>query len=185
MAPSRILRDVYEEHIGNYGEPDESFVYEKAAPAPGFPGRIDVFVWNSDPECDVATFSTIGMSDKSMTGASHRAELHFAIRKCFSKAEMGPVTLFMANLAMHPFHTNSYFDWYHTIAEPGPIPQFKEAQCVWLHPPFVEDGWAEIRSQSTEIRILNIVPITEAERELQDIQQRADALDGIDIFAPR
>ena len=79
MGPSRIVRKVYDEHIWNYGEPDESFVYENASPAPGFPGRIDGFVWNANAECDIATFSTIGMSDQPMEGAKHRAELHYAI----------------------------------------------------------------------------------------------------------
>lgn len=185
MGPSRIVKKVYDEHIRNYGEPDESFVYDDPNPISGFPKRIDVFVWNADADCDIATFSTIGMSDQPMNGAKHRAELQFAIRQRFTKEEMGPITLFMANLAMHPFHTKSFFDWHHTIPEPGQIPLFDTAQSVWLHPPFVEGGWAKISSWLTEIRLLNIVPITTEELALKGVQERSDALDGVDIFSPR
>lgn len=185
MGPSTIVKTVYDEHIRNYGEPDESFVFEDPEPASGVPGRIDILVWNSDDKCDMATLSTIGMSDKPMKGANHRAELHFAIRKKLTKEEMGKLAHFMANLALHPFLTDSCFDWWHTIADPGNIPLFNRAVGVWLHPPFVPRGWARIKDESTEIRILNIIPVTKEEMDIKNIKQRLKAFEGIDIFTPR
>jgi hypothetical protein len=185
MGPSTIVKTVYDEHIRNYGEPEESFVFEDPEPALGVPGRIDIMAWNTDDPSDTVTLSTIGMSDKPMKGANHRAELHFAIRKRLTKEEMEKLGQFMSNLALHPFLTNSYFDWWHTIADPGNIPLFHRAIGVWLLPPYVPQGWAKIKVESTEIRILNVVPVTKEEMDIKNIKQRLQALEGIDIFTPR
>jgi len=185
MGPSTIVKTVYDEHIRNYGEPDESFVFEDPEPALGVPGRIDIMAWNTDDPNDRPTLSTIGMSDKPMKGANHRAELHFAIRKQLTKEERKKLGQFLSNLALYPFLTNSYFDWWHTISDPGNIPFFHRAIGVWFLPPFVPQGLARIKVESTEIRILNVVPVTKEEMDLKNIKQRLQALEGIDIFTPR
>jgi hypothetical protein len=80
MGASPIIRQVYREHIEHFGEPDDSVVYEDHDAPHGRPARIDIFVWRATAEIDITTFATIGMAAAPMSGADHRAELHFSIR---------------------------------------------------------------------------------------------------------
>lgn len=185
MGASQLVGQVYLEHIAHFGEPDESIVYDGGKAISGFPERIDVLVWEPTADLDITTLATIGMSDAAMPGASHRAELHFAVRKELARDEMEAASLFLANLAMYPFHHEMSLDWWNTIQKPGAIPAFDKAQSALLHPRFVEDGWDTIHVDGTEVRILNVVPVTLDELKLKQVDRLAEELGKIDIFAPR
>jgi hypothetical protein len=185
MSASQILTEVYQAHVEHFGEPDESWVFDDGKNGGAYPDRIDVLVWRPTDECEIATFATIGMSDRPMIGAAHRAELHFAIKARLEQREEHSIARFLANLAMYPFQIGSFLDWWHTISQPGVIPFFSRARCVLLHPEFVRDGWSWIETSVSDVRILNVVPITEEEEALKEKSRIADALSVVDILTPR
>lgn len=188
MGASPIVQTVYNEHIEHYGEPDESITFDDPKDAKYArigPERIDVFIWQANENCRMTAFSTIGMSDGQLPSAPHRAELHFTIRGPVSESDARAIARFLANLAMHPFHSGQPLDWWHTLREPGDIPLFKTAKCVIMHPRFVPKGWDNIKTDGFDIHILNVVPITLEELELRRLSAIRDRLAAIDMFTPR
>lgn len=189
----RITQKVYQAYLDHFGEPDRSRRFGDGSCQPGeehFPSWIDVFIWRGDEEIDITTFATIGVSEKPMEECSHRAEMHFAIRREFTEAEENQVCVFLANLAVYPFHHRTHFNWWHTLGTPGNIPLFSDEMAVLLHPAFVEEGWDYVNVDNLTVKILNVVPITQEERAMVR-QQGAQSLlnlweeQEIDIFAPR
>lgn len=185
MSASNILQEVYQAHIDHFGEPDDSWTFDDGKESAIYPNRIDVFIWSATAECDITTFSTIGMSDRKMSGAAHRAELHLGLRLKTEKEDDALIARFLANLAMYPFQIGSFIDWWHTVSKPGKIPFHTSADCVLFHPRFVSEGWDSIATSSGEVRILNVIPITKKEKDLKSRALIADALSGIDVFSPR
>ena len=187
MGAPRLARQVYQQHLEYFGEPDESIVYEnKNAPAE-YPDRIDIFVWTASADVPITTFSTIGMATRPMVGANHRAELHFSVRSAIDQELIGPASKFLANLAMHPFISETHFDWWHKVRDPGAIPLYRQATSILFHPKFVETGWDVMQFDSTQIKILNVVPITPDEYAIQESSKLQDywAENEIDLFEPR
>ncbi len=185
MSVSQIAKEVYRAHIEHFGEPGDSWVFDDGRRSDVFPDRVDVMFWPVTDDCDMSTFSTIGMSDRPMVGAKHRAELHFAIRARLESSDAAAVARFLANLSMYPFQIGTALDWWHTISHPGKIPLFEAASCVLLHPRFVPNGWEKVETEFGDVRILNVVPITPKEKDLKEKARIADALCGVDIFSPR
>lgn len=185
MSAPPILRKVYDEHIDHFGEPSESITFEDGKLIDGFPPRIDVLIWHADDQCDMTTFSTIGMAVAPLAKASYRAELHFSVRRTLSREETNHVARFLANLAMYPFQVGEPVDWWHTLSNPGNIPLFKTAQCVLFHPRFVKDGWDSISTDEGEVHILNVIPITREEKDLRKVSAIQDRLEELDMFDPR
>ncbi len=187
MGASPIARHVYQVHLKYFGEPDQSIIFENDNAPAAHPSRIDILVWKASAEIPITTFSTIGMATRPMVGANHRAELHFSIRRSLDRTEIAETSKFLANLAMHPFTAATYFDWWHKVRDPGVIPLYTQAASVLFHPKFVETGWDVVEFEPTQIRILNVVPITTSEYEMQLISGLQDhwAEIGIDLFEPR
>jgi hypothetical protein len=190
---SQIVKTVYNEYISYFGEPDLSTRFggnEPEKEESHLPGIIDVFVWLADEEVDITTFATIGMSDKPMKGTNFRAELHFSIRGTLTENEISTVSVFMANVAVYPFIQDVYFDWLQLLSNPGEIPCFDKATSLLFHPAFVENGWDKINTDEQDVKILNLVPITEDERILMK-QEGFGALarhfeqSNIDLFERR
>ena len=183
MGASPIVRRVYREHIDRLGEPDRSIVYEDHDERPS---RIEIFVWHASPERDVTIFSTIGMAAAPMSGASHRAELHFVIRRerQLDPATVGETSTFLANLAIYPFVNKTFFDWFHKVR--GPVPLFPGAAGVLFHPRFVETGWDTIEFDGVPVKILNVVPISQDEYQM-DLWDLFDhwTKTNADLFTPR
>ncbi len=188
MSAELILKKLYDEHLEHFGEPDESIVFD-APPPPddSFPSRMDVFIWRANEDCDVTTFATIGMASRPMHGAQHRVELHFGIRDSLSPAYEKKVAAFMANLALYPFFHQTRFGWWHRLREPGVIPMFPSCTSLFFHPRFVADGWDTVVFESTEIKLLNIIPITQAEYELGSGQKALEVMEEneLDFLKPR
>ncbi len=167
MPADPILKSLYHHHLDHFGEPDEGIVFDDPPPLNDtFPSRIDVFIWQPTADCDVTTFATIGMAARPMSGSRHRAELHFGIRDSLTPANQRKVAAFMANLAIYPFYHQTSFDWWHRIRQPGKIPMFPSCPSLFFHPRFVADGWDTVVFQDTDIRLLNIIPVTQAEYDL-------------------
>jgi hypothetical protein len=187
MAASPLIRQVYREHLERFGEPDDAITYDDDEQSYGQPTRISIVVWRRSAEVDVTTFSTIGMAAFPMPGAGHRAELHFTIRSDVDRAMVGAVSKFLANLAIHPFLNDTFFDWWHKLRYPGQIPLFREATAVLFHPRFVKAGWDMIKFNGVRVKILNVVPVTADEygidyvTDLIEHWRRTD----VDLFAPR
>ena len=158
-------------------------VFDDGKPLAGFPARIDVFIWDPTDDCNMSTFSTIGMSAIPLQ-ATHRAEVHFSIRRLLSNSEKHDAARFLANLAMYPFSIDEPLDWWHTISRPGNIPLYRAAECVLLHPRFANGGWDSIATSEGEVRLWNVVPITQEERALRNIRYSRQARGVGHVRAP-
>ncbi len=166
MGATPIVSHVYRETVEHFGEPDSVITFDDPPPPDdSWPARIDVLIWEDDSEVDITTFATVGMCDRPMQHAEHRAEMHFSIRHPAKQMDLNSVAHFMANLCVYPFANKTFFDWVQTINSPRPIPYFPSCRGLLLHPAFVEDGWDTIQFNETRINIMNAVPITEAEMQ--------------------
>ena len=186
MPAAPILRKIYHEHIEHFGEPAHSIVFDdRKQQSDGLPSRIDVLIWIPDDQCEMTTFATIGMASLPLPKATHRAELHFAVRRSLDQTQIQEVSHFLANLAMYPFQIGEPLDWWHTLSNPGQIPLFFTAKCLLLHPRFVKDGWDTIITEEADVHILNVVPITQEEKDLRNVSAILDRIQKVDIFEPR
>jgi hypothetical protein len=187
MAASPLTRHVYREHLERFGEPDDAVTFRDDEESYGRPARIDIVVWRRSAEVDVTTFATIGMAALPMPGASHRAELHFTIRRNVDRAIIDAVSEFLANLAVYPFLNDTFFDWWHKLSYPGQIPLFQQATALLFHPRFGKTGWDTIKFNSVQVKILNVVPITADEYAMDNVPDLLDHWHrtDIDLFTPR
>ena len=85
-----------------------------------------------------------------MPGATHRAELHFAVRAFVSNDEVHQIARFIANICLYPFEHGTHFDWWHTLRDCGAIPLFDGFRSALLYPKFVEAGLDQIESSAEE-----------------------------------
>lgn len=165
-----ITKRVYREHIARYGEPDLALMYDKSTVPQGRPLPLEqvlVMCWRPSKDVDITTFATVGMSSRLVPGTSVRLELHFSIQGRVEEPTERSATQFLANMANYPWDHQRALDWWHTLVNPGPIPGFPNCSSILLHPRFTPEGWDHIHFNNGEVvRILNAVPITEAERSL-------------------
>jgi hypothetical protein len=171
MGASPIIRQVYREHIARWGEPDDSIVYENDDSPDGPLARIDIFVWLASADRDITWFSTIGMADSPMSGADHRAEMHFGIRCHLDPTTVREVSLFLANLSAVPFQNNTFFDWWHTVRWPAGISLFPSTMGLVFYDGLTLEGWDTITFDGTLVKILNIIPITAEEYRIRDSRE--------------
>lgn len=189
--PSQLLKAVFDEHCRQYGEPTMHYAFPPALAA----GEcrldpLDVFIWRATPECPVSTFSTIGMSDRAMPGAEHRAEIHLSVRGGMSPNEEQALAVLLANLAIYPFRHEACFDWFHLWTLGRPLPVFSRCRHGLFHPALSPDGWDQMRPEGERVKILNFIPLTDEEHE-RAREESVDALlnflyaRGVDIFSDR
>lgn len=158
--PSPLLRQVFSEHVLRYGDPDMLYHFgEDGDPSV----RLDVYVWQVKPDIPVTTFSTLGMSDRAMTGCEHRCELHWTIRDKMEDHEEADAAAFLANLATFPFLKGTYFDFWHVLPMLPTLPSFPSCSAGLFHPSFVDGGWDALSAGITTVKILNFVPLTAEE----------------------
>lgn len=184
MKISEIKSQIKSEYNHYFGPELKYYQFNNDEIPSDFPQDIEVGIWEADEHFDLTSFATVGMSSAPMSGGS-RAELHFAIRQKLTESEQYEVALFLANLALYPFQVEDALDWWYSIEDAGGIPLFTSAQSVLLHPAFIENGWNFIGSTKEDIKILNVVPITEKECALESVDAILDELEKYDIFAPR
>ncbi len=181
MPAPPVIRGVYAQLLAREGEPNRTIAFENGPP--GAPERIDVFVWEARDDDDVTIFNTVGMAALPMQGGS-RAELRWVIRGRFDDRVLGACATFLANLALYPFQRRTHFDWGHKVRQP--VPQFPSSAGCWFHPPFVPSGLGGFRTPDGDVKLLYVVPVTQAEAQMSN-QALAEHLQatGIDVFRPR
>ena len=163
-TPDPITQFVYDQLIEHFDEPDHGFTFDggnSVQETPDhYPQRVDVFAWDPDEEVDITSFATVGMASKPMFECEHRSEIHLGVRAKLDEQQLNQFAIFLANLSTYPFHRRTHFDWWHKIHRPGKLPLFKEP-CIVMHPGFSEETWDKMEFNGTEIKILNVIPISE------------------------
>jgi len=175
IRPSERVKRVYHKHIEYFGEPSLSIRYDHppGSKANEYPPFVDIMVWPPEPEVEMTTFASIGMSDKLIPDAEYSVELHFSQQGVLSEETIEKTTIFLANLSLYPFMNSLRIDWWHVLANPGIIPGFSNSTSLMFHPSFVENGWDSICTDTVHVKILNVVPITNKERLVLVEQGRA------------
>jgi hypothetical protein len=191
MAAPAVLREVFNAHRAAWGDEDDGITFDNG-PAPV--GRLDVLVYRPTAGTPMTSFTTIGMAVEPMPvgpgpGGGRRAELQFARRGPLSREDERAVAGQLANLAVHPFVTGDAIDWGHMIGLNRDFPTLPGCAAVLVSGPLTMSGRDYIRTSDGAVRILNVVPITEAERAvgrtLPPIEFVQRLIAETDIFAPR
>ncbi len=183
MAAPAILRDVFLAHQKHWGEEDGGFLFEDpAGPLP----RIDVLVYRPTARVGLTTFTTIGMAARPMPGGGGRAELQFSRRGSLTERAENEIARQLANLAVHPFRAGTPLDWGHLIGLGQDFPTFPGCHAVFVSGPLTETARDYLQTSEGPVRVLNLIPITDLERDLgrnmppldftQALLQRVDIL---------
>lgn len=151
---------------------------------------IDLAIWDTDEDCDVMSYFTLGMSERVMEGADYRVELTLGVRGQPTRSEKRDLGLLLANLTEYPFMYDRKLDWWETLSDVGRIPFFSGCSKLLLSPMFGDEPLKRFESPDDDVKILSIVPITPLEHEILRTRGRAAFLDyweesGVDIYAPR
>ncbi|WP_436527506.1 suppressor of fused domain protein [Actinoplanes sp. HUAS TT8] len=202
MAAPAVLRDVFLAHQKHWGEEDGGFLFEDpAGPLP----RIDVLIYRPTARIGLTSFTTIGMAGRPMPstpgpgasgrlelsgpGGSGRAELQFSRRGALTERAENEIARQLANLAVHPFRAGTQLDWGHLIGLGQEFPTFPGCHAVFLSGPLTENARDYIRTVEGPVRILNVIPITDQERDLGRALPPLDfvqtLLQRVDILAER
>jgi hypothetical protein len=96
------------------------------------------------------------------------SELLFWVQGRLSESLERNIAEFLANLALFPFFDAIRFSWWTSMRLDAVLPGYKTCNAVVLHPPFQENGWAQMQSPWGDIQLLNVVPITEEEVEVKE-----------------
>jgi hypothetical protein len=156
-----------------WGEPAEVFQFDASQVKPGRQPqleRLQILFWTSDDKTAVSRFLTVGMSSRPMLGALYRAELCFRKRGGVSPEELPRIVRFLANLAVHPFVNQTSFDWGHTLKLPQNLPGFPGCEAVLFHSALPGDPADTLPSPSGPVRMLNLIPLSPSEIQLQRTQ---------------
>lgn len=183
VAAPAVLRDVFLAHQRHRGEEDGGFLFEDpAGPLP----RIDVLVYRPKSRSGLTTFATIGMAARPMPAGGGRAELQFSRRGALSERAENEIARQLANLVVHPFRAGTALDWGHLIGLGQDFPTFPGCHAVFLSGPLSENAPDYLQTVEGPVRVLNVIPITDPERDLgrilpplefaQALLQRVDIL---------
>ncbi|MEV4704317.1 suppressor of fused domain protein [Actinoplanes sp. NPDC049316] len=200
MSAPAVLRDVFHAYRDR-AEEDDGFLFEDdQAPI----NRLDVLVYRPTSTVDLTSFATIGMAAQQMpakprpggaaraeqlSGGGARAELRLRRRGSLSRPEEHAIAVQLANLAIHPFLAGSRLSWGHMIGFGGDFPTFPGCPSVLLAGPLSDDDPDYVQTGDGPVRLINVVPITDAERdrgrELPPVDFARSLRESVDIFAER
>jgi len=149
-------------------------------------------VYAAATPADATIFATIGMSIEPMPirdgRRSARAELRLHCRGLVSPADRELISLQLANLAGYPWTNGRPLDWGEIVTLGTPVPAFPSCQRVFLAGPWMQGQPSAVETEVGPVRVINVVPITEAEREraLASRPQTffGDLLDSRDVLSP-
>lgn len=161
MSLKEELRQQYRQNFGD----ESAFFKLQGSDRADLPPEMEILLWHPDQFSDLTTLATLGMSDRVMPGGQ-RAELHFAWAGQLSREQESEMVEFLANLALFPFLSGQGAHLWQVIELDGEIPHFRGKKALLFHPPFHEDGWALAQSSQGDVRILNVVPISDDEKTL-------------------
>ncbi len=191
MSAPAVLRDVFHSHRAAWGEEDDGYVFEDGrSPL----GRLDVLVYRPAGGDGLTSFATIGMAARQMPaapgpGGGGRAELQFSRRGRLAREDEYAVAAALADIAVHPFVTGQQLNWGHMIGLGRDFPTFAGCRAVFLAGPLRDADRDYIATTDGAVRLVNVVPITEAERALGRtlppiaFAERLQA--QVDVFAER
>ena len=140
------------------------------------------------------SFATVGMSAEPMPtspgpGNGGRAELRLARGDALAPDDEYAIAVALANLAVHPWKTGAPINWGHIVGTGEEFPTFAGCTAVFLSGPLTPTGDDYIHTADGPVRIINVVPITDAERSHARTLPPAtfinQLVDEVDIFAPR
>jgi len=187
MGAPPILQDVWQERQRRWGKEDNAYTYENGnAPLP----RVDVFVYRASDDTKMTTFATIGVAQRPMQDSS-RAELHCAVRGMVPRDQEAAIATELANLACFPWSpgVERPLDWGQTLGLSNEMPGFPGCSAVFLSGPFTNEGWSWMDAGGEKVRVINVVPITAAERaqasQSSPLDFIVDLMSRVDIFSPR
>ncbi|KJY41994.1 hypothetical protein VR41_09850 [Streptomyces sp. NRRL B-1568] len=190
MPAPAIARDVFRSLRDELGDEDSGLTFENG---PGPLDRIDVMVYQAKEPSGVTVFATIGMSVESMPlrdgqGAGGRAELRLYRRGLVGVQEQGLIATRLANLAGYPWAVGRSLDWGEMVSFPDDVPTFPECRRAFTAGPWVQGQLGSVETSVENVRILNVIPITESERaralSLRPETFFSDLLDARDVFTP-
>jgi hypothetical protein len=165
--PTPKMIRLYHQLVAGLGEPEDLWVFDPTElPQPNKLRLTHVPVWPADESRDVTLFNTLGMSERRMQGADYFTELHFAVRSALDKDQRLQVARFLADVAEYPFQNNLKLDWWELINPGRPIPAFSGCKHLLLHPRLAPDGTDTLDDPDGPVKLLYLVPITPAERQL-------------------
>lgn len=191
MPAPPILRGVFHDLHTTWDPEDDGYLFENG-PSPV--GRLDVVVYRPTATVPMSSFATIGMAIEEMPAAPgrsrcRRGELRFARRGSLDKEQEHAIARQLANIAIYPWLTGSGLDWGHMVGLDDDFPTFPGCRAVFLSGPYVPDGQDGVQIGDDFVRIMNVVPITEAEREQARAMRPGDfmyeLMERVDIFSPR
>ncbi|MGA5298943.1 suppressor of fused domain protein [Nucisporomicrobium flavum] len=190
MSAPAVLRDVFHAYRDRAEEDDGYLFTDDEAPI----NRLDVLVYRPTSTVDMTSFATIGMAAQQMParprpGGGARAELRLRRRGSLSRPEEHAIAVQLANLAIHPFLAGSQLSWGHMIGFGGDFPTFPGCPSVLLAGPLSDDDPDCVQTGDGPVRLINVVPITDAERdrgrELPPADFARSLRESVDIFAER
>lgn len=160
LAPP-VLRDVFHAHHATWGEEDDGHTFEQG---PGPVGRVDVLVYRPTHSVDMTSFTTVGMAFEEMPVSGGRAELQFGRRGRLDPREEAAIAVQLANLAIYPWATGAPLGWGEMVGLGHDFPTFPGCDAVFLAGPLTSTGRDYIDTGEGKVRLINVVPITHAER---------------------
>jgi Suppressor of fused protein (SUFU) len=191
MPAPPVLRDVFNAHRAAWGEEATGYVFENG---PGPVRRLDVLVYRPTADVDLTSFVTVGMAVEPMPaapgpGGGGRAELQLSRQGRLDEAGEHAVAAQLANLAVYPWATGQQMNWGHVVGLGREFSAFPGCRAAFLSGPLSSTGRDYIDTTSGPVRIINVVPITDAERArartLPPIEFVQSLMAQVNIFAGR
>ncbi|MGP3990438.1 suppressor of fused domain protein [Streptomyces sp. 3N207] len=190
MSAPPILRDVFRALRDEWGEERDGITFDQGPPPLE---RLDVMLYDPTGPDGTTTFATIGMSAHAMPPRAENADGGRAELRLFRRGPLAPgdeqqLAMRLANLAAYPWTRGEPLGWGEIVGFPDEIPTFPGCHSVFLAGPWTVGQRAVIETGTAPVRILNAVPITEAERQQALIARPetffSDLLDSRDVCAP-
>lgn len=192
MSAPPVLRDVFRALRNTWGEEDHGYLFEHG---PGPLSRLDVLVYRRTDASPMTSFATIGVAVEPMPatpgpGGGGRVELQFARRGRLDQGDEYAIAEQLANIAAYPWITGSQVNWGHTVPLGRDFPTFPGCPSVFLSGPLSPGGWDYIPTGDDDaVRILNVVPITDAERArarlLPPVEFAQELIARTDVYTER
>ncbi|MGW7369355.1 suppressor of fused domain protein [Streptomyces sp. NPDC054841] len=165
MPAPAILSDVVHALRREQGEEDAGITFDHG-PSPV--DRIDVMVYRAPDPTAATLFATIGMSAQAMPPREGRpggrAELRLLRRGIVQPDDEGLIAMKLANLAAYPWMCGRALGWGEVVSFPDDIPTFPGCRSVFLAGPWATGQLDFIETRAERVRVVNVVPISEAER---------------------
>ncbi|HZM78378.1 MAG TPA: suppressor of fused domain protein [Candidatus Limnocylindrales bacterium] len=185
MSAPAILQEIFKSYRTAWGQEDDGYVFDNG---PDPLERIDVLVYRPTATLHMTTLATIGMAAAEMPPGG-RAELRFARAGRLSPDDESAIAIQLANLAISPWTAQTSIGWGRIIGLDREFPTFPGCQAVFLSGPFTAEGRDYIDTAEGKVRVINIVPITEAERAQAKTMPPIDFLQAlmaqVNIFTAR